>query len=139
MSGETDLDKLIANMTAELSSETFVFVTLDNRKIPDGLEPKMIFQEAEGTTLIVTIAQAEAYLLPHEFPCKMITLNVHSALEAVGFIASIAADLARHGMGVNPVAGFFHDHLFIPEGREKDAMAILHAKTTAAAAMLPEA
>jgi hypothetical protein len=28
-------------------------------------------------------------------------------------------------MGVNPVAGFFHDHLFIPEDRADDAIAIL--------------
>lgn len=132
MSGESKLETLVANMTAELSPETFVFVTIKDRSAQDGLTPKMVFQEAEGATLIITKAQAEAYKLPYEFPCRMITLNVHSALEAVGFIASIATDLAQAGMGVNPVAGFFHDHLFIPEGREQDAMAILDAKAAAA-------
>ena len=29
------------------------------------------------------------------------------------------------GMGVNPVSGFFHDHLFVPEGREGEAMGAL--------------
>jgi hypothetical protein len=43
----------------------------------------------------------------------------------VGFIARIATELADHGMGVNPVSGFYHDHLFVPVGREADAMAIL--------------
>ena len=136
MSGETNLDRLIADMTASLSPETFVFITRADGQFPDGLTPKMIFQEAEGTTLIVKRSQAEAHRLPYEFECRMITLNVHSALDAVGFIASIASDLALAGMGVNPVAGFFHDHLFIPEGREEDAMAILNAKATAAAAKL---
>ena len=28
-------------------------------------------------------------------------------------------------MGVNPVSGFFHDHLFVPDGREHDALRIL--------------
>jgi hypothetical protein len=28
-------------------------------------------------------------------------------------------------MGVNPVAGFYHDHIFVPEGREGDAMRVL--------------
>jgi hypothetical protein len=55
----------------------------------------------------------------------MITLNVHSSLEAVGFIARVATELAKHGMGVNPVSGFYHDHLFVPEGRERDALEIL--------------
>jgi hypothetical protein len=61
----------------------------------------------------------------YEFPCRMITLNIHSSLEAVGFMARIATELAKHGMGVNPVSGFFHDHLFVPDGREQDAMAVL--------------
>ena len=28
-------------------------------------------------------------------------------------------------MGVNPVSGFFHDHLFVPEGREGEAVGAL--------------
>ena len=67
--------------------------------------------------------EAEKHGIAHEFPCRMITLDVHSSLEAVGFIARIATELARRGMGVNPVAGFHHDHLFVPEGREGEAMA----------------
>ena len=85
----------------------------------------MTFEEAEGTTLILLKSEAESYGLPYEFPCRMITLNIHSSLEAVGFMAKIASELAKHDMGVNPVSGFFHDHLFVPDGREHDAMNIL--------------
>lgn len=28
-------------------------------------------------------------------------------------------------IGVNPVSGFFHDHLFVPAGREEDALKLL--------------
>ena len=63
--------------------------------------------------------------ITYEFPCRMITLEVHSSLEAVGFIARIATALANEGMGVNPVAGFYHDHLFVPVGREQDALDVL--------------
>jgi len=125
MSGETDLGALLRNMTAELVPGVFVFVTLPDRAVPPGLTPRMVFQEAEGTTLIVLQSEAEAARLEYEFPCRMITLNVHSALEAVGFLAVIATALAGEGMGVNPVAGFYHDHLFVPQDRADDALRIL--------------
>lgn len=57
----------------------------------------------------------------------MITCEVHSSLEAVGFLAVITARLRGLGMGVNPVSGFFHDHLFVPEGREGEAVGALRA------------
>ena len=57
----------------------------------------------------------------------MITLDIHSSLAAVGFLAAVAGHLAGHGMGVNPVSGYYHDHLFVPEDRADDAMRALHA------------
>ena len=125
MVGETNLDKLISSMSAELVDGIYVFVTVPRGEVPSGLAPRMLFEEAEGTTLIVLKSEAEAQGLPYEFPCRMITLNIHSSLEAVGFMARIATELALHDMGVNPVSGFFHDHLFVPNGREGDALAAL--------------
>ena len=55
----------------------------------------------------------------------MITLNVHSSLEAVGFIAKVASKLAEKGIGANPVSGFFHDHLFVAIGHEHEAITAL--------------
>ena len=57
----------------------------------------------------------------------MITLEVASSLEAIGFLAAITAALARAGIAVNPVSAFHHDHLFVPEGHADEAMAILRA------------
>jgi len=125
MVGETNLDVLLSSMTAKLVDGLYVFVTLKDRAVPDALAPRMMFVEAEGITLIVTLEQAEAAALDYEFPCRMITLNVHSSLEAVGFIARIATELAKADMGVNPVSGFYHDHLFVPDGRQDDALRIL--------------
>lgn len=125
MSGEKNLDALLRSLSAELIEGLFVFVTVRDGAIPTSVKPRMVFGEAEGTTLILLKSEAEACGLPFEFPCRMITLNVHSSLEAVGFIARVATELARNGMGVNPVSGFYHDHLFVPDGREDDAMRIL--------------
>ncbi|MAB18677.1 MAG: ribonuclease H family protein, partial [SAR116 cluster bacterium] len=126
MSGEHDLETLLTNMTATLAPDVYVFATLlPGSMIPDGIETLMRFHEAEGITLILTREAAIAHNIDHSFACRMISLDVHSALEAVGFIAAISAALAAKGMGVNPVAGYFHDHLFVPENRADDAMAVL--------------
>ena len=125
MVGETNLNELIKSMSASLVDGLYVFATVECGKVPEGLSPRMVFEEAEGTTLIVLQSEAEQHDLPYEFPCRMITLNIHSSLEAVGFMARISSELAKHDMGVNPVSGFFHDHLFVPAGREGDAMAVL--------------
>ena len=123
MGGERDLERLLRSVSAELVDGVFVFATVP--RIPDGIAPRMVFQEAEGTTLILLKEDAEAAGIAYEFPSRMITLNVHSSLEAVGFIARIASELARHDMGVNPVSAFYHDHLFVPEDRAEDAMDVL--------------
>ena len=125
MSGESDLATLLSTLSVKLHPDTYVFATLPDGTVPPGLSPRMVFVEDEGTTLICTRNQAQAAGIAYEFPCRMITCDVHSALEAVGFIAHIATKLAAAGMGVNPVAGYYHDHLFIPEGREGDALKIL--------------
>ena len=126
MAGELDLGKLLSSLEAVLADGIYVFATLDDKEVPNDLSPRMIFREEEGTTLIILETDAKAAGLNYEFPCRMITLNVHSSLEAVGFIAHIATRLAEHGMGVNPVAGYYHDHLFVPLGREQEALNILN-------------
>lgn len=127
MSGETNLDVLLKSMSAELIDGIFVFATIPADQTPEGLNPRMMFQEAEGTTLILLKSEAEEIGIEYEFPSRMITLNIHSSLEAVGFMARIATALAAEGMGVNPISAFYHDHLFVPDGREDDAMKVLAA------------
>jgi len=125
MSGETNLDRLIRSMSADLVDGVYVFATIPGSDIPHGLSPRMVFHEAEGTTLILLKSEAEAHELAYEFPCRMITLNIHSSLDAVGFMALIANALAERGMGLNPVSGFYHDHLFVPKDRAEGAMQAL--------------
>jgi hypothetical protein len=126
MTGETNLPALIASMDPVLADEVYVFATVPlGAPALAGLNPVMTFREREGVTLIVTQAQAQAAGLDSVFPCRMITLNIHSSLEAVGFLAALLPALAAEGMGVNPVSGFFHDHLFVPADRAEDALAVL--------------
>lgn len=69
--------------------------------------------------------EAESIQLKSTFPCIKITLNVHSSLDAVGFLAAITTELTKIGIGCNPVSGYFHDHLFVPAGKEGVVMEAL--------------
>ena len=126
MTGETNLRKLLASMTPHLLADVHVFATLPpGVAAPDGIDPVMRFREREGLTLILPEDEAKAAGLAATFRCRMITLDIHSSLEAVGFLAAITERLAAAGMGVNPVSAFYHDHLFVPAERAEEAMAIL--------------
>lgn len=123
--GESDLATLLSTLTTHLSPSTYVFIALPTATsqyiLPD-LKPIMTFHETEGLTVITTLSSAQAAKLPYTFPCKMITLNIHSSLEAVGFMAAVSKKLTEKGIGVNPVSGFYHDYCFVPEGRGEEAV-----------------
>ena len=124
--GETSLSKLLSTLTTTLHPTTYVFATIsDPAKLPPLSEVQLFFREAEGVTVITSREYAEGHRLEYFFPCRMITLNVTSSLEAVGFMAVLATRLATRNMGVNPVSGFYHDHLFVPLGREEEALQVL--------------
>ena len=69
-------------------------------------------------------ALAQAGLSP-EGPMARITLTIHSALEAVGLTAAVSTALADHGISANMVAGFHHDHIFLPAKDADRALNIL--------------
>jgi len=122
----TDLDTLLASMAPALDSRVFVFSTVPEDAIAS-VAPyaMMLFRESEALTAIVEQDAAAGLGLTATFSCRMITLRVHSALDAVGFLAAILPRLAASGMGVNPVSAYHHDHLFVPEDRAEDAMSVL--------------
>ncbi|MHC4051626.1 ACT domain-containing protein [Bradyrhizobium sp. 25ACV] len=132
MTGERDLDALLSNMKPEMLNGTFVFCAIpQNEPVLAGLNPLLTFREQEGTTLVISREEAEAAGLRYAFPSRLITLTIHSALDAVGFLAAITARLAEAGISVNAVSAFHHDHLFVPDDRAEEAMAVLQTMSTA--------
>jgi len=125
MSGVVDLGDLCRQMTPRLADGVYVYCTFSDFRLPGGVEPICTFREAEGLTAIVGRREAEAAALPYVFPCRLITLTVHSSLDAVGFLARITDRLARAGIACNAVAAFHHDHLFVPEERAEETLQIL--------------
>ena len=126
MTGERHLDALLSNMKPEILDGIFVFCTLaPSASIPATISPMLTFREREGTTLVIAREEAEAAGLRYEFASRLITLTIHSSLDAVGFLAAITAHLAAAGISVNAVSAFHHDHLFVPVERANEAMAVL--------------
>ncbi|CAG1977127.1 unnamed protein product [Fusarium graminearum] len=124
--GELSLSKLLSTLTTTLQPTVYVFTTFtDLSTLPPLSETQMLFKESEGVTAIVSEEYAESHNIEYFFPCKMISLDVTSSLEAVGFMAVIATKLAAKGIGCNPVSGFYHDHIFVPLGREDESVEVL--------------
>jgi len=57
----------------------------------------------------------------------MVTLNVHSDLNVVGFLEAITNHLANEGISVNVVSAYFHDHLFVNSDKVEKVMEILNS------------
>ena len=122
-SGETDLTTLLATMSPHLNDGSYVFVLAAG---PDGVEDAVVtVAEPEGLTLVLPRERADELGLAYDFVASWITLSIHSALDAVGLTAAFSAALTREGISANVVAGYFHDHLFVPEERRDDAMRAL--------------
>ena len=125
MSGENNLEVLLTNMDPVMRDVPYVFLTAKedfSRELQN--ESVMIFRESEGTTIIIEdrfISQEDS-----DTPrWAMITLNIHSDLAAVGFLAAISRVLAGAGISLNAVSAFYHDHLFVPWERKDEAMRLL--------------
>lgn len=125
-SGETDLDNLIKNMQPVLEDEDLVFCSLS----PARAEEYFVlcqgyYLEREGITVIIGKHLADLNDLAYDLVFKRITLNVHSSLAAVGFLARITEVLAAQGISVNVVSAYYHDHLYIQSNLAQAALETL--------------
>ena len=126
MSAITDLNTLLQSMSPELQVGEFVFCTVKNplSEVVQ-LQPIATFMEQEGLTVIVEKQQAQRANLGFDGVFKLITLTVHSSLDAVGLTAAVATKLAEHGISANVVAAFYHDHIFVQTEKAEHAMTAL--------------
>lgn len=111
----SDLAGMLAGMAPVLHAEPWRFVLVEGEAPPTAFA---LIREDEGTTAIVPGAGEEPTF-------ARITLQVHSALEGVGLTAAVSGVLAEAGIACNVVAGFHHDHLFVPWERGEEALELL--------------
>ncbi len=127
MIGETNLTQLLKSMKPQLSDELFVFITLSDARYGDytSFNPIASYQESEGLTLVVLKDVADQENLDYQSVFQVITLNVHSSLNAVGLTAAVASQLAEHNISANVIAAFYHDHIFVPVENAQQALQLL--------------
>lgn len=124
MSGIKNLNTLLHSMKPKHIKGSFVFCVVSNDLLLK-LKPVMFFNEEEGITVIIEQKVADKHDLKYEAVWAMITLTVHSDLNAVGFLATITKKLAENDISVNAVSAYYHDHLFVPMEMKDEALKIL--------------
>ena len=114
----------MSSLLPQLDPDTYLFCPLPlGSKLP--FRPLMVFEEAEGLTIVLSDYQAKSLGYEGSFPCRRIILGVESKLEDLGLIALVASALSSAGIPSNMASAFHHDHVFVPVDKAESAMAIL--------------
>jgi hypothetical protein len=108
----------------QLHPGRYVFATVAEG-VPLGVAPVATVVEPEGLTLVLPQEDADEAGLAYDYVAGWITLRINSTLEEVGLTAAFSTRLADAGISCNVVAGFHHDHLFVPHDRAGEAVALL--------------
>ena len=119
-----DLARLLRELQPRLHEGTYAFCALR----PGEVVPTSAigsFRESEGMTVILPLIEARNAGLAPAFEAAWITLEAHSALDAVGLTAAVARVLTNAGVPCNVVAALHHDHLFVPVDRVTEALRAL--------------
>jgi uncharacterized protein len=101
-----------------------VFCSLTLGQI-DLSETVFFFKEKEGTTMVFPKKYADKMQYKYASVFSWITLEVHSSLEAVGLTAAFSQALAAENISCNVVAGYYHDHIFVPKNKRTAALTAL--------------
>ena len=110
-------------LSPKLIAQTYVFCTT-NRHLYD-TRVISFFKEERGISYIIEQDLADQEGLHYSGLWSLISLGYQSALEMVGLTAHISSSLAMVDIPCNIVAGYYHDHIFVPKERAEEALQIL--------------
>ncbi len=132
MSGITNLNEIIAHMDPVLKDGEYIFCTCPSLTAEEiaALRPICLFEEEEGTSIIVHRNIADCNNISYNGIYSLITLRVNSSLESVGLTAAVSGVLADLDISANVVAAFYHDHIFVPADRAREALKAIQSLIT---------
>lgn len=110
-----------------LSKDEYVFCTFEHNLSGrcSELSPIAGVFEKEGLTLVILRKTADFYGFEYYSVFRKITLSVKTSLDAVGLTAEVSEKLACKNIPANIIAGFYHDHIFVPTEKASEAMEAL--------------
>jgi hypothetical protein len=127
VSGETDLRQMLRDLRPLLCARRYSFIVAPPRAPTPATHAVWArIEEDEGTTIIAAEEVIEGTTMDMGAWAR-ITLGIHSSLAAVGLTAVVAGALAEAKIPANVVAGFYHDHIFVPWSRRDETMELLRA------------
>ena len=126
MNGETCLRTLIANMSPEMLDDEYVLCPIEpDSHFQSSIDPIGWFREKEGISVIVNRASADSTGLNYGPIFRIISLQVHSSPEAVGFLSAVTSELASAGLSANAISAYHHDHLLVLREQATTALKVL--------------
>jgi hypothetical protein len=126
LSAIKNLQQLLKSIEPKLKQGEYVYCSVNEKTFEKlVISPLLMFNEDEGITLVIEKSQADSHSLEYEETWELVTLSVHSSLDAIGFIAAITQHLADYGLSTNVISAFYHDHLLVPFGTGKRVVELL--------------
>lgn len=121
------LHEMITQMSPRLEEEPYVMLSLPEESVTQDHYSLALatIKEHEGITLVLKESDAKVIDQASCELFRLITLEVHSDLMAVGLTAAFAQTLAAVDIPCNVFAGYFHDHILVPDALAESAMAQL--------------
>jgi ribosomal protein S18 acetylase RimI-like enzyme len=116
-----ELATLLRTLSPRLNPGSYVFATTETAEA----DAVVTVREDEGLTVVLPRERADELGLRYGYVAAWITLEVRSALEAVGLTAAVSRALAAADISANVVAGVHHDHVFVPHHEAHRALEVL--------------
>ena len=110
----------------KLNKGKYVFCSVNNLKNIEISNVIGSFREIEGYSIIISKDEAIKKKLTFYFISAWITLKLNSSLDSVGLTSTFSKALSDEKISCNIVAGYHHDHIFVPYKEKDKAMKVLN-------------
>ena len=118
------LHEMLTQMSPHLAEEPYVMLSLPAESVTEEHYHLALatIKEREGITLVIKERDAKQIKQASCELFRLITLEVNSDLMAVGLTAAFAQTLAAADIPCNVFAGYFHDHILVPDALAESAL-----------------
>tara|TARA_B100000575_G_C23143456_1_gene666402 strand:+ start:3227 stop:3592 length:366 start_codon:yes stop_codon:yes gene_type:complete len=114
-----------SKLKPKLNPGKYVFCKTKNLNKLEESNIISIFKEGKNITVITKKEYAELANLEFYFVCAWITLKIKSTLDSHGLTYIFSKALYNKEISCNVIAGYEHDHIFVPYEKKDEALGIL--------------